>query len=73
MVIKRADACGAEIPKRRVAGAEVLIEHDTPRVMANVGLEYGMLRAVNPRPILMSAPGFGAEVSWRDDGAWRSG
>ena len=60
------DERGAEILKRLVAEADVLIENYTPRVMGNFGLDYETLRAINPRLVMMSMPGFGADVSWRD-------
>ncbi|HZU76415.1 MAG TPA: CoA transferase, partial [Dehalococcoidia bacterium] len=60
------DPRGAAILKRLVADADVLIENYTPRVMGNFGLDYETLRAINPRLIMLSMPGFGADVSWRD-------
>lgn len=60
------DDRGAALLKRLVADADVLIENYTPRVMANFGLEYAALRAVNPRLIMLSMPGFGGDSSWRD-------
>jgi crotonobetainyl-CoA:carnitine CoA-transferase CaiB-like acyl-CoA transferase len=66
ITLNLADPRGAAILKRLVAEADVLIENYTPRVMANFGLEYETLRAINPRLIMMSMPGFGSDVSWRD-------
>ncbi|MEE8336961.1 MAG: CoA transferase, partial [Dehalococcoidia bacterium] len=60
------DPRGAELLKQLVATADVLIENYTPRVMGNFGLEYEVLRAVKPDLIMLSMPGFGLEVSWRD-------
>ncbi len=60
------DPRGSDIIKRLVAEADILIENYTPRVMGNFGLEYETLKAINPRLIMMSMPGFGADVSWRD-------
>ncbi len=60
------DPRGADLLKRLVARADVLIENYTPRVMANFGLDYATLRAINPRLIMLSMPGFGSNVSWRD-------
>ena len=60
------DPRGTDILKRLVADADVLIENYTPRVMGNFGLDYETLRAINPRLIMMSMPGFGSDVSWRD-------
>lgn len=60
------DPRGKDILKRLVADADILIENYTPRVMGNFGLDYEALRAINPRLIMMSMPGFGADTSWRD-------
>ena len=60
------DERGAEMVKRLVADADILIENYTPRVMGNFGLEYETLCEINPRLVMMSMPGFGADVSWRD-------
>jgi crotonobetainyl-CoA:carnitine CoA-transferase CaiB-like acyl-CoA transferase len=66
ITLNLADARGAALLKRLVAGADVLIENYTPRVMGNFGLDYATMREVNPRLIMISMPGFGADVSWRD-------
>ena len=66
ITLNLADPRGAGLVKRIVADADVLIENYTPRVMANFGLEYETLREINPRLIMMSMPGFGDDVSWRD-------
>jgi crotonobetainyl-CoA:carnitine CoA-transferase CaiB-like acyl-CoA transferase len=66
ITLNLADPRGAAILKQLVASADVLIENYTPRVMANFGLAYETLREINPRLIMMSMPGFGADVSWRD-------
>jgi crotonobetainyl-CoA:carnitine CoA-transferase CaiB-like acyl-CoA transferase len=60
------DPRGVELVKQLVAGADVLIENYTPRVMGNFGLTYEVLKAVKPDLIMLSMPGFGADVSWRD-------
>ncbi len=60
------DPRGKALLERLVAGADVLIENYTPRVMGNFGLAYDALRAVKPDLIMLSMPGFGADVSWRD-------
>jgi crotonobetainyl-CoA:carnitine CoA-transferase CaiB-like acyl-CoA transferase len=66
ITLNLADPRGTELLKQLVAEADVLIENYTPRVMANFGLEYETLREINPKLIMMSMPGFGADVSWRD-------
>jgi crotonobetainyl-CoA:carnitine CoA-transferase CaiB-like acyl-CoA transferase len=66
ITLNLADPRGADLVKRLVADADVLTENYTPRVMGNFGLEYETLRAINPRLIMMSMPGFGGDVTWRD-------
>jgi len=60
------DARGVAAVKTLIRDADVLIENYTPRVMENFGLSYETLRAINPRLIMISLSGFGADVSWRD-------
>ena len=66
ITLNLADQRGADMLKRLVEDADVLIENYTPRVMRNFGLDYEVLRAINPRLVMISMPGFGADVSWRD-------
>ncbi|WP_343601698.1 CoA transferase, partial [Mycobacterium sp.] len=49
-----------------VAGADVVIENFTPRVMDNFGLTADALLAVNPRLVVARMPAFGLDGPWRD-------
>ncbi|MDA0364339.1 MAG: CoA transferase [Chloroflexi bacterium] len=60
------DARGVALVKRLIADADVVIENYTPRVMPNFGLTYDVLREIKPDLIMISMPGFGLDVSWRD-------
>ncbi len=60
------DPAGQQIFARLVAGADVLIENFSPRVMENFGFGAKRLRAMNPRLIVLRMPGFGLEGPWRN-------
>jgi crotonobetainyl-CoA:carnitine CoA-transferase CaiB-like acyl-CoA transferase len=49
-----------EIFKKLVKISDVVITNYTPRVMPSWGLDYSVLKAVNPGIILVSLPGFGS-------------
>jgi crotonobetainyl-CoA:carnitine CoA-transferase CaiB-like acyl-CoA transferase len=60
------DPRGVAAVKTLVSEADILIENYTPRVMQNFGLAYDELCCINPRLIMISLSGFGADGSWRD-------
>lgn len=57
---------GREIFCQMVAGADVVLENFSPRVMENFGLGWEALRAINPALLMVRMPGFGLEGPWRD-------
>lgn len=57
---------GKDIFKRLVAISDVVIENYTPRVMPNFGLDYEVLRGINPALIMLSMPGYGMTGPYRD-------
>ena len=57
---------GAELFKRLVKMSDLVVENYTPRVMANFGLDYAVLKEVNPSIIMVSMPGYGMTGPWRD-------
>jgi crotonobetainyl-CoA:carnitine CoA-transferase CaiB-like acyl-CoA transferase len=57
---------GVEIFKRLVKISDIVAENYTPRVMRNFGLDYPMLRDVNPKIIMISLPAHGSSGPWRD-------
>ena len=60
------DPRGVDIVKTMARDADILIENYTPRVMAKFGLSWETLHAINPRLVMISLSGFGADSPWRD-------
>lgn len=57
---------GIAIFKRLVRISDVVLENFSPRVMPNFGLDYPVLKEINPGIILCSMPGFGLTGPFRD-------
>ncbi|HLN18158.1 MAG TPA: CoA transferase [Acidimicrobiales bacterium] len=61
---------GRELALRLVAGADLVFENFTPRVMERFGLAYDDLVKVRPDLVMLRMPAFGAEGPWRDRGGF---
>ncbi len=57
---------GVALCKQLAAVSDVVIENFSPRVMAQFGLDYPVLQALNPRLVMLSLSGFGASGPYRD-------
>ncbi len=57
---------GLELIKKLVTVSDVVVENFRPGVMAKMGLDYSVLRQINPRIILCSISGFGQTGPERD-------
>lgn len=57
---------GRAILGKLIAGADVVIENFTPRVMENFGLDESAIRAFKQDIIIARMPGFGLDGPWRD-------
>jgi crotonobetainyl-CoA:carnitine CoA-transferase CaiB-like acyl-CoA transferase len=57
---------GQELFKRLAVQSDVVLENFSLGVMRRLGLEYGVLQAVNPRLIMISMPGFGTIGPYKD-------
>ncbi len=57
---------GIDIFKRLVKISDVVLENFSPRVMPNFGLDYPVLKEINPGIILCSMPGYGLTGPYRD-------
>jgi len=49
-----------------VAASDLVIENFSPRVMANLGLDWDSVRAANPHAVMVRMPAFGLDGPWRD-------
>jgi crotonobetainyl-CoA:carnitine CoA-transferase CaiB-like acyl-CoA transferase len=57
---------GCRLFKKLTAGADVVIENFSPRVMEQFGLTADVLLKVNPKLVLARMPAFGLDGPWRD-------
>ena len=57
---------GREVFMKLVATADVVVENYRPRVKDRLGIDYGSLKAVNPRIVLGSISGFGQDGPYAD-------
>jgi crotonobetainyl-CoA:carnitine CoA-transferase CaiB-like acyl-CoA transferase len=64
---------GIDLLRRLVAGADVVIENFSARVVEQFGLDYEGVRALRPDVIMLRMPGFGLEGPWRDYVGWAMG
>lgn len=63
---------GLALAKRLVAGADVIINSYSVDVLPKLGLGYDVLKALNPRLVMMSMSAFGAHSVHRDCRAYGS-
>jgi len=57
---------GVEIFKSLASISDAVVENFSTRVMANFGLDYSVLKEINPRIIMLSMPCFGTTGPWKD-------
>ncbi len=57
---------GRELLLRLVRGADVLIENYSVRVLEHFDLAWPVLRAANPRLVMLRMPAWGLDGPWRD-------
>jgi CoA:oxalate CoA-transferase len=61
---------GKEILKRMALEADVLVENFRPGVMTRLGLDYSVLKEINPGLIYCAISGFGQDGPWSDRPAY---
>lgn len=66
LTIDLSDGRGVELVRRFVATCDVVVENYTPRVLAQLGLDFESLRHAQPDLIMVRMPGFGLDGPWRD-------
>jgi crotonobetainyl-CoA:carnitine CoA-transferase CaiB-like acyl-CoA transferase len=57
---------GIEVLHRLLAGADVLIENFTPRVMEQFGLDWDEVHRLHPHLVMVRMPAFGLDGPWRE-------
>ncbi len=57
---------GVAVFKTLVKSSDIVIENFTPRVMSNFGLDYPVLKEINPAIIMLSLSGYGNSGPWKD-------
>jgi crotonobetainyl-CoA:carnitine CoA-transferase CaiB-like acyl-CoA transferase len=57
---------GVELARRLIAGADVVMENYSPRVMDGFGLDWAAVHELNPRAVMVRMPAFGLDGPWRD-------
>lgn len=66
LVLDLKSDAGRDVLYDMVQQADVLIQNFRPRVAAKLGIEYGTLRAMNPRLVYGSINGYGEEGPMKD-------
>lgn len=56
---------GVELFKRLVKISDIVIENYSPRVMPNLGIDYAVLKEINPAIIFCSMPGYGPDGPYK--------
>ena len=64
---------GRDLLRALVAGADVVVENFSARVVEHLGLDHDTLRELNPGLVMVRMPGFGLEGPWRDYVGWAMG
>jgi crotonobetainyl-CoA:carnitine CoA-transferase CaiB-like acyl-CoA transferase len=55
---------GVALLKRLVADADAVVENYSAEVLRKLGLDYGVLKQVNPGLVMLSMPAFGSDNAW---------
>ncbi|MBE0480740.1 MAG: CoA transferase [Dehalococcoidia bacterium] len=66
VTINLKDPAGAKIFKDLVSDSDILVENFSPRVLPSLGLDYEVLKEVNPGLVMTSISNFGQTGPYRD-------
>jgi crotonobetainyl-CoA:carnitine CoA-transferase CaiB-like acyl-CoA transferase len=55
---------GVALLKRLIADADAVIENYSADVLSKLGLDYGVLKTVNPSLVMLAMPAFGSGNAW---------
>jgi crotonobetainyl-CoA:carnitine CoA-transferase CaiB-like acyl-CoA transferase len=61
---------GRDVLHRLIATRDVVVENFTPRVIDNLGLDFGFVQSLRSDIIMLRMPGFGLDGPWRDNPAF---
>ncbi len=61
---------GSDLARRLVAGADIVLDNFSPRVLDGFGLSEADLRAARPDIVIARMPAFGLDGPWRDRGGF---
>ncbi len=61
---------GADLAKRLVEGADIVLDNFSPRVLDGFGLSEADLRIAAPDVVILRMPAFGLDGPWRDRGGF---
>ena len=66
LTLNLADPRGRDLALRLMGWSDLVIENYTPRVMANLGLDWETVHAANPAAVMVRMPAYGLDGPWRD-------
>lgn len=66
VTLELGDPEGRRLLLELIAEADVVMENFSPRVMERFDLGWDVIRAVNPRAVMVRMPAFGLDGPWRD-------
>ncbi|MCW2525373.1 MAG: caib/baif family protein [Pseudonocardiales bacterium] len=66
LTLDMSQPAGREVARRLIAGADVVVENSSPRVLPGWGLTTEVVHDLNPRCIFLRAPAYGLDGPWSE-------